>query len=117
MRSAVPESTFEAKAAAKLGEWHFRFGPTAEVSVAPLTHHGKRTNLSASAIRSYRNHTLAAISIRDIFLIEKLDIGFERGFTVLSGETSRASPPHSIAGPGVRSSGRSQECHYLRRTT
>jgi DNA repair ATPase RecN len=39
---------------------------------------------------------LTAISIRDIFLIEKLDIGFECGLTVLSGETSRASPSHSI---------------------
>ncbi|HLF21643.1 MAG TPA: AAA family ATPase, partial [Aestuariivirga sp.] len=30
---------------------------------------------------------LTALSIRDIVLIEKLDIGLERGLTVLSGET------------------------------
>ncbi len=35
---------------------------------------------------------LTALSIRDIVLIEKLDVSLDKGLTVLTGETGAVSP-------------------------
>ena len=51
---------------------------------------------------------LTALSIRDIVLIEKLDISFETGLTVLTGETGAGkSILLDALGPGA---GRARRC-------
>ena len=50
-----------------------------------------------STTLSYIAAMLTAISIRDIVLVEKLDISLDKGLTVLTGETGAGSPSFWIS--------------------